>query len=191
MARNQPNRSRVVVNPSSHRYQPAARGYRANRNVELWVALSVVAAAALATFIALFLTSRPYDPMNSTFDAQQTVPQVPLAVASPSAQSNVATPAPTQAVVAQETPPPAGAAASTPPDDAAVEAQIEKALSSDSALAQADISTLVEGGRVTIVGSVRSAELKQRVERTIRAIKGVNSIDNQLVIIESSPAARN
>jgi len=137
----------------------------------------------------LFITSRPYDPMNSTFDAQQAVPQAALAVPSPSSPS-MPTPKPTQAA-AQETPQPVGATAPSPPDDAAIQAQIEKALNSDSALTQADVSTIVEGGRVTVVGSVRSAELKQRVERTIRAIKGVASVDNQLVVIEASPADRN
>ena len=188
MARNQSTRSRIVVDRSSHRYQPAARGYRANRNRELRVALSVIAAGALATLVALFLTSRPYDPMNSTFGAQQTVPQAPLAMPSASIQSTTSTPMPTPAVVVQETPQSAGGAtASTPPDDAAIQAQIERALNSDAALAQADVSTIVEAWRVTIVGSVRSPELKQRVERTIRAIKGVAAIDDQLVVVESSP----
>src|SRR2546423_2627063 len=170
MARNQSMRSRIVVDTGSQRYQPPPRRYRGNRSRELWVAISVIAAATLATFLALFLTSRPYDPTNSTFDAQQTVPQAPLAMPSVSAQTP--TPTPVQAVAPQQTPEPSGATA-TPVDDAAIQAQIEKALNSDSALAQADISTIVEGGRVTIVGSVRSTELKQRVERTIRAIKGI------------------
>ena len=30
------------------------------------VAVTVIVAATLATFLALFLTSRPYDPMDST-----------------------------------------------------------------------------------------------------------------------------
>lgn len=189
MARNQSTRSRIVVDTGSHRYPSTARRHRQNRNRELSVALSVIAAGALATFIALFITSRPYDPMDSTFNAQQTVPQAPLAIPSPSS-STTPSPKPTQAA-AQESPQVGGATAPSPPDDPAIQAQIEKALSSDNALSQADISTIVEGGRVTIVGSVRSAELKQRVERTIRAIKGVASIDDQLVVIEASPADRN
>lgn len=185
MSRNKPTRSRIVVDTGSHRYPSNAKGYRPNRNRELWVALSVIAAGTLATFIALFITSRPYDPMNSTFNAQQAVPQAPLLMPSPSS-SSTPTPKPTEGV-AQEPPQPGDTTASSPPDDAAIEAQIEKALNSDAALAQADVSTIVESGRVTIVGSVRSADLKQRVERTIRAIKGVTGIDNQLVVIASSP----
>jgi hypothetical protein len=184
MARNQSTRSRIVVDTGSHRYQPAPRRPRANRSLELLLALGVIGAAALATFLALFLTSRPNDPMDSTFAAQQTIPQAPLAMPSASAPTPTATPL--QNVPAQATPQPSAAAA-TPADDAAIQAQIEKAFSSDPALAQADISTIVEGGRVTIVGSVRSAEMKQRVERAVRAIKGIAGIDDQLVIVESSP----
>src|SRR2546423_3037054 len=118
MSRNQSTRSRIVVDTGSHRYPSSAKGYRPNRNRELWVALSVIAAGALATRVALFLTSRPYDPMNSTFGAQQTVPQGPVAMPSASIQSTTPTQTPTPAVAAQETPQTGGATALSPPDDA-------------------------------------------------------------------------
>jgi osmotically-inducible protein OsmY len=73
------------------------------------------------------------------------------------------------------------------PDDASVQAHIESALAADASLAKLDVSTLVENGKVTIVGSVRSAEVKQRVEKTIRSVKGAAVIDNQLVITEATP----
>jgi osmotically-inducible protein OsmY len=50
-----------------------------------------------------------------------------------------------------------------------------------------DVSTLVEGGKVTIVGAVKSPELKQRVEKAIQSVKGVTSVDNQLVVTEATP----
>ena len=155
---------------------------------ELWVAISVVAAAAFATFLALFLTSQPYDPMNSTFDAQQSVPQAPVAMQSSPQASPTPTAQQTPNPATQETTGPAGEASNPVPDDAGIQAQIEQALSSDAVLAQLDVSTIVEGGRVTIIGSVRSIELKQRVERTVRSVRGVVNIDNQLVVIEPTPA---
>jgi hypothetical protein len=150
------------------------------------LALVVIGAAALATFLALFLTSRPYDPMNSTVQPQQTVPVGQLQL------QPTPTPSPSQTPMANPTasvpPEPSGEAATPlPPDDATIQQEIEHALHSDSALADLDISTLVEAGRVTILGSVRSPELKQRVARTVRGIKGVTSIDNQLVVIEATP----
>lgn len=180
-------RNRVVIPTRSKYRQPGARssGGRANgKPREGLLAISVIAAATLATFGALFLTSRPYDPMNSTFEAQQAVPQAPLGMQSPKT-SPTPTPSPSQNVATPATPEP------TPevvvPDDTTIQADIEKTLRSNPALADLDVSTIVERGRVTIVGSVRSVELKQRVQRAISSVKGVQSVDNQLVVIEGSP----
>ena len=102
------------------------------------------------------------------------------AAAAPSAQD--------QEAAAKQTPEIAGETSrSIIPDDAAIQADIEKGLASEAALARLDVSTLVETGRVTIVGSVRSPELKQRVEKVVRAVKGVSGVDNQLVVLESTP----
>ena len=175
------NRKRVVIS-TSQQSQSSRRPVRRTGSREGIVALSVICAAALATFLALYLTSRPYDPMSSTFDAQQTVPSGPLAAQSPTPKPTPTT----QATQPSESPEPAGETAATV-DDATIQAQIERASRSDPALANLDVSTIVEGGRVTIVGSVPSAETKQRVERAIRAIPGVSAVDNQLVVIEATP----
>jgi len=182
----QRNRRRVVITTSGEHVRRVSprRSVRKPGPREWVLALAVIGAAALATFLALFLTSRPYDPMNSTVQPQQSVPQGQLQLQS------APTPSPSTSPTAKPT---ASAAESSdepaqpPPDDATVQQEIEQALHSDSALADLDISTIVEGGRVTIVGSVRSVDLKQRVVRVVRGIKGVSSIDNQLVVIEATP----
>jgi hypothetical protein len=152
------------------------------------VALSVIGAAALATFIALFLTSRPYDPMNSTLAPVQTVPAGSLALQpSPKPSSTISpSPQPNQAAGVAPSPGPAGDTA-TVPDDAGIQSQIERTLASDPTLSKLDVSTLVEVGKVTVVGSVRSTDLKQRVEKVLRSVKGVTSVDNQLVVTEATP----
>ena len=177
------NRSRIVVDASPRQRRPA-RGYNQRpRNTELWLAISLIVAGALATFMALFLTSRSYDPMNASLAPQQTIPAGPSI--SPSPKSSVsATP------TSQTAPSPSLPSGETSPaavDDATIQSEIDKTLAADSALANLDVSTLVENGKVTIVGSVKSSELKQRVARDIRALKGVTSIDNQLVVAESTP----
>ena len=75
----------------------------------------------------------------------------------------------------------------TIPDDASIQSQIEKILASDPVLSQLDVSTLVESGKVTVVGSVHSPDMKQRVERAVRSVKGVSSVDNQLVVTQATP----
>jgi hypothetical protein len=180
-------RNRIVIETPGARYRaarPAGREPRP-RTGEAIVALTVIAAAALATFIALFLTSRPYDPMNSTIDPVQTVPVGSLALPSPK-PSTSPTPQHEQAAGAQSSPTPE-AETTTVPDDAGIQARIERNLAADPSLSKLDVSTLVEGGKVTIVGSVRSADLKQRVEKAVASIKGVINVDNQLVITEATP----
>jgi hyperosmotically inducible protein len=149
----------------------------------------VIAAAALATFIALFLTSRPYDPMNSTVVPQQVIPEGPVAMQPSPKQSPTPTSSPqsTPSPSTRKSPEPTVETTVTIPDDASIQSQIEKILTSDPVLSQLDVSTLVENGRVTVVGSVHSPDMKQRVERAVRSVKGVISVDNQLVVTQATP----
>lgn len=184
-------RNRIVIETPPGRHPPGA--HPAGRQTgarEGIVALTVIGAAALATFVALFLTSRPYDPMNSTLAPGQTVPAGALAtVPSPSPKPSPTTsPSPQANLRAGATPTPQPEVeTATVPDAAGIQFQIDRTLTADPVLSKLDVSTLVEGGRVTIVGSVRSAELKQRVEKTIRSVRGVVSVDNQLVVTEATP----
>lgn len=182
-----PSRSRFVVETPIKKYRSSpTRGGTKPRSTELWVALSVIGAAALATFLALFLTSRPFDPTSASLDAQQVVPAGPTVSPSPKSSPTPALATQTPANEASPTTP-GGVTATETPDDATIQSNIDSALASDPTLARLDVSTLVENGKVTIVGSVRSADLKQRVERTIRSTKGVASVNNQMVITESTP----
>jgi len=177
------SRSRIVINtPPRKTGRGPARRAPSSGSPEIWVALSVIVAAGLATFLALYLTSRPYDPMSASLNPQAAVPAGPSL--SPTAKPSAST-TPTPASLS--TPPSTPEAEPVIVDDATIQSGIESALASDSATAGADVSTLVESGRVTIVGSVRSKALKQRIELIIRSVKGVNGIDNQLVVTEASP----
>lgn len=184
-------RNRIVIETPSARQQrsarPAGRQPRPGSREGI-AALTVIGAAALATFVALFLTSRPYDPMNSTIAPVQTVPAGSLATqSSPKPSPTISpSPRPNQSATAPPSPSPAGETG-TVPDDAGIESQIERTLASDPVLSKLDVSTLVESGKVTIVGSVRSTDLKQRVERALRSVKGVVSVDDQLVVTEATP----
>ena len=181
------SKSRIVVETQRRHQRPTGRVHTPPRNTEVWAAIIVIAAAAVATFGALFITSRPYDPMSATLQPEQTVPAGASFTPTPKATVS-ATPTPLNQLPAS-TPQPVGGetSAASPPDDATIQANIERALAADPTLSGLDVSTLVENGKVTIVGSVRSAESKQRVERTIRNIKGVLGVDNQLVIAEATP----
>ena len=186
---NRSNRNRVVIKTPS---RPARRGSRSHsrssspRTRESLLAISVIAAAALATFIALFLTSRPYDPMNSTVLPQQSVAQGP-AVVQPSPKPSSSTSPPQKPAAEQSPTPVVETTVASGSDDAVIQSQIDRMIAADPTLSKLDVSTLVEGGKVTLVGSVRSADLKSRVEKAVSSVKGVVSVDNQLVVTESAP----
>ena len=183
-----PSRTRFTVQTSAPRARSKPRtGSKGGRTPEVWVAVSIILAAALATFVALFLTSRPFDPMSASVAPQQTVPAGPDLIPSPKS-SPTTTPLSSPSPSSQGSPAtPVGATSSETPDDSTIQAHIGSAFAGDPSLSKLDVSTLVENGRVTIVGSVRSAEMKQRVEKTIKSVKGVAAIDNQLVIAEATP----
>lgn len=181
-------RNRIVIETPSARYRQVGRPYRrpaAPGTREGVVALSVIAAAALATFLALFLTSRPYDPMDSTVEPQQVVPQGPTAIQPSPKPSPSTTPRQSPNATPEQPSEPAGGTA--PPDDAAIQSEIERTLASDAVLSRLDVSTIVDAGKVTMVGSVKSSELKQRVEKAVRSVGGVSSVDNQLVVLQPTP----
>ena len=193
MADHNRSRNRIVIETSSARQQRSSRpmGRQSGPGTrEGIVALSVIAAAALATFIALFLTSRPYDPMNSTLAPGQAVPAGSISQGPTPKPSPTISPSPHPSAEAGATPSPVPAPAvetGSIPDDASIQFQIDRTLTADPVLSKLDVSTMVEGGKITIVGSVRSADLKQRVERTLRSIRGVGSVDNQLIVTEATP----
>lgn len=179
------SRSRIVVETKTRNQFRRPASPPGRRNAEVWAAISIIAAAGLATFLALYITSRPFDPMTATVEPQQVVPFGPSFTPSPKPSASTS-PTPAQRPTVESSP---VGGASTPAqiDDATIQSNIEKTLTSDPALSGLDISTLVENGRVTIVGSVKSTEMKQRVERTIGLLKGVTSVDNQLVITTATP----
>jgi len=187
------SRNRIVVEAPGSRHVGTARRSTGrqpgSRTREGLVAISVIAAAALATFIALFLTSRPYDPMNSTVVPQQVIPEGP-AVIQPSPKQSptpMSSPQSNPSPSARQSPESTLETTVAMPDDAYIQSQIEKILTSDPVQSQLDVSTLVENGKVTLVGSVHSPDMKQRIERAVRSVKGVISVDNQLVVTQATP----
>jgi len=127
--------------------------------------------------------------MNSTVVPQQVIPEGQFVMQPSPKQSPAPTPSPqlTPSPSARQSPEPTVETTVTIPDDASIQSQIEKILASDPVLSQLDVSTLVESGKVTLVGSVKSSDMKQRVERAVRSVKGVISVDNQLVVTQATP----
>src|SRR5213078_2702852 len=82
--------------------------------------------------------------------------------------------------------PATGAITSPALDDATIETKITKALTDDADLGAANITVTVINGKATLIGAVKTPDLKARAERLVNSIKGVKGVDNK-IMVEGTP----
>jgi osmotically-inducible protein OsmY len=80
------------------------------------------------------------------------------------------------------TAPGGGSAPATGNNDAAVQIAVDKRLSEDPTFSSLGITATVLDGKVMLTGIVKTQALKAEIERAIRNVKGVSSIDNQISV---------
>ncbi|MGH9883607.1 MAG: BON domain-containing protein, partial [Pyrinomonadaceae bacterium] len=124
---------------------------------------------------------------NADLAAQQPapVPQTTI-IQQPAPQQQppviIQQPAPVQQAPVIINPAPAGVATSVS-RDAAIQTEIDKRIADDPSLSGLGITATVLDGKVTLVGIVKSEGLKNQIERTVRRIKGVTNVDNQITVM--------
>jgi osmotically-inducible protein OsmY len=64
-----------------------------------------------------------------------------------------------------------------------IQSEIDRKLSADGNLASLGITATVNDGKVILVGTAPSDELKAKVERLVRSIAGVKVVDNQIAVV--------
>jgi len=67
--------------------------------------------------------------------------------------------------------------------DSTIQAAIDKKLSDDTEISALGITASVLNGKVMLLGTVKTEEMKTRVERMVKQIKGVKEVDNQISVI--------
>ena len=182
-------RSRVVVEtPSERREVVHTQSVRDNNGISAgMVGVLVVVAIALITMLVLFwMSSQPAT--DSTLTAQQpptTVVEQPAPVQQPPVIIQQPAPATTQPAPIIVTPPAGGTTmpAESVNIDSTVQAAIDKRLMDDPEFSTLGITASVINGKVMLVGTVKSEELKAKIERTVKQIKGVKEVDNQISVI--------
>lgn len=184
----------VVDTPSGRREEihSEARQYPERSGGVSGAALAaiVVGVIALAAIIILFVMNQQQNALNANTTAQQQPPQTIVQQPAQQPPIIVQQPAP-----AQQQPPviingqpttsggtTSGGATSSGPDDSSVQTAIDKKLTNDPALSALGITATVSNGKVTLIGMVHSQAEKAQVERAVRQIKGVKSIDNQISV---------
>ena len=178
-----PNERREVVHSQSVR-TPDDSGMSAGM-----VGVLVVVAIALITMLVLFWLSNQPATDNANMAAQQqptTVVQQPAPVQQPPVIIQQPATQPAPIVV---TPPAGGSTASTVPAetaanmDSAIQTAVDKKLSDDSEISALGITATVLNGKVMLIGTVKTEEMKTRIERMVKQVKGVKAVDNQISVI--------
>ena len=66
--------------------------------------------------------------------------------------------------------------------DSSIQTAIDKRLTEDPAFSSLGITATVLDGKVMLIGTVKSESVKADVERMVKQIKGVRSVDNQIIV---------
>ena len=184
-------RSRVVVEtPTERREVVHSQSVRDNSGISAgMVGVLVVVAIALITMLVLFWMSSQQTTDNANLAATQptTVVQQPAPVQQPPVIVQQPAPA-TQPAPIIVTPPAGGSTGSTVPTesvnmDSTIQAAVDKKLSDDPDVSTLGITASVIDGKVTLLGTVKTEALKSQVARLVKQVKGVKSVDNQLMVV--------
>ncbi len=183
-------RSRVVVEtPTERREVVHSQTVRDNSGISAgMVGVLVVVAIALITMLVLFwISSQPAtDNANiaATQPPQTTVVQQPAPAQQPPVIIQQPAPA-TQPAPIVVTPPAGGTTvpAESVNMDSTIQSAVDKKISDDPEISTLGITASVIDGKATLIGTVKSAALKTQVERLVKSVKGVKSVDNQISVI--------
>lgn len=199
----QVKRSRVVIEtkPEARREvvrtvvarEPARRGVPGSV-----VAVLVIGSVALVTLLFLFILNRQQDTVtevnanvrasSAPTPVQQPViieqapqPQTPIIIQQPATTTTqppviIEQPAPAAA------PPAASAGTGGVDKDAAIQSEIDKRMAEDANLSTLGVTATVLDGKVTLIGTVETPAQKSQVERVVKSVKGVRSVDNQVIV---------
>jgi osmotically-inducible protein OsmY len=67
--------------------------------------------------------------------------------------------------------------------DSTIQTAVDKKLSDDPEISTLGITATVIDGKVTLLGTVKTDVLKIQIERLVKQVKGVKSVDNQISVI--------
>ena len=188
----QARRSRVVVEtPSERREVVHSQSVRTPDNSGIsagMVGVLVVVAIALITMLVLFWLSSQPTTDNANLAAQQptTVVQQPAPVQQPPVIIQQPAPA-TQPAPIVVTPPAATGGSTMPAEsvnmDSTIQDAVDKRITDDPEISTLGITATVLNGKVMLVGTVKTEEMKTRIERMVKQVKGVKEVDNQISVI--------
>ena len=181
-----PNGRREEIHSEARQYPERSGGVSGAA-----LAAIVVGVIALAAIIILFVMNQQQNALNANTTAQQqqppqTIIQQPAQQQPPVIVQQPAAPAQQPPVIINGQPSAGGTTTSgvapSGPDDSSIQTAVDKKLTNDPALSALGVTATVINGKVTLIGMVHSQAEKSQVERAVRQVKGVKSVDNQLSV---------
>jgi len=184
-------RSRVVVEtPTERREVVHSQSVRDNSGISAgMVGVLVVVAIALITMLDLFWISSQPATDNANLAATQPPPTTVVQQPAPAQQPPVIIqqPAPATQPAPIIVTPPAGGTTAPPTQsvnmDSTIQSAVDKKISDDPEISTLGITASVIDGKATLIGTVKTEALKTQVERLVKSVKGVKSVDNQISVI--------
>jgi len=184
-------RSRVVVEtPTERREVVHSQSVRDNSGISAgMVGVLVVVAIALITMLVLFWISSQPATDNANIAATQPPPTTVVQQPAPAQQPPVIIqqPAPATQPAPIIVTPPAGGTTAPPTQsvnmDSTIQSAVDKKISDDPEISTLGITASVIDGKATLIGTVKTEALKTQVERLVKSVKGVKSVDNQISVI--------
>lgn len=199
----QPDGSRRVV-ATERAYQ---RERRFSPGLLVALAAGVVAVMGLIFFFVINQRDQEHEQEVARLEASERAAQQraaeqqrPVIVQQPAAPAPaqppvvVQQPAPAQQppVVIQQAAPPVETKTVTkevvvpaPLDDSSIQILVDEKMRTDQELATLSLTATVVNGKVMLLGSVPSNDLKRRAENTVKKVKGVRGVDNQITVVKS------
>ena len=188
----QVRKSRVVVDTPAERrevvHSQTVRGDDRNGISAGMVGVLVVVAIALITMLVLFwMSSQPTTDTAATATQPTTVVEQPAPVQQPPVIIQQPAPVTTQPAPVIITPPAGGSTSDSSQAaqnlDSTIQTEIDKRLVEDSTFSTLGITATVLNGKVLLTGTVKSETLKADVEKMVRQVKGVKTVDNQITVM--------
>ena len=148
------------------------------------LAAIVVGVVALAAILILFVMNQQQTSVNENMTAQQPPQTI---VQQPAQQPPVIVQQPAPAtqqppVIIQQAPVSGGTTTTSGSNDSAIQTAVDKKLADDPTLSALGITVTVLDGKATLMGVVHNQAEKNLVEKAVRNVKGVKTVDNQITI---------
>jgi hypothetical protein len=134
------------------------------------------------------MSSQPASDTGSLTAAQPTtVVQQPAPAQQPPVIIQQPAPVTTQPAPVIITPPAGGTISSDTQQpaniDSTIQTEIDKRLLDDPAFSSLGITATVINGKVTLLGTVKTEDVKAQVEKMVKQVKGVKQVDNQITVM--------